>query len=61
MSIKMDKEQVLTVQEVARLLKIHWQTVLNYIKAGRLKAVKIGKGYRITQADLKAFINKNKT
>jgi len=60
-TIKMGEEQVYTVQEIAKLLKIHWQTVLNYIKAERLKAIRIGKNYRITRADLDNFIQENKT
>ncbi len=54
-------EQLYTVQEVADMLKVHWQTVLNYIKRGKLKAVRMGKGYRITRQDINAFINENKT
>jgi excisionase family DNA binding protein len=54
-------QQLYTVQEVANILKVHWQTVLNYIKRGKLKAVRMGKGYRITQQDLDTFIDENKT
>lgn len=52
--------ECLTVEQVAELLKVHWQTVLNYIKSGKIKALKLGKGYRITKRDLDEFINKNK-
>lgn len=45
-----------TVQEVADLLQIHWQSVLTYIKSGKLEAVKLGKGYRISEAALQQFI-----
>lgn len=45
-----------TVQEVADLLKLHWQSVLTYIKNGELEAVKLGKGYRISQKALDGFI-----
>lgn len=54
-------EKIYTVKEVAELLKVHWQTVLNYIKKGKIKAVKIGKNYRVTELDLKSFISENKT
>ncbi|TDC62232.1 DNA-binding protein [Actinomadura sp. GC306] len=40
------------VEEVAELLGLHVRTVRGYIRAGRLKAVRIGKQYRIAQADL---------
>ncbi len=50
-----------TVQEVAELLKLHWQSVLTYIKNGELQAVKLGKGYRISQQALDSFIEKRTT
>lgn len=50
-----------TVQEVADLLKLHWQSVLNYIKKGDLKALKLGKGYRISQQALDNFIDSRST
>ena len=50
-----------TVQEVADLLQIHWQSVLNYIKNGKLKALKLGKGYRISQEALDEFIKNHTT
>ena len=45
-----------TVQEVADTLRIHWQSVLNYIKSGKLQAIKLGKGYRISESALDKFI-----
>lgn len=45
-----------TVQEVADILQVHWQSVLNYINSGKLEAVKLGKGYRISETALKKFI-----
>lgn len=49
----------LTVEQVAELLQIHWQTVLNYIKSGKLDAVRLGKGYRIPKVGLDKFIKQN--
>lgn len=48
-----------TVGQVAELLQVHWQTILNYIKNGKLEAVKLGKGYRITKEALDKFTNQN--
>ena len=45
-----------TVQEVADILQVHWQSVLTYIKSGKLEAVKLGKGYRISETALQRFI-----
>lgn len=50
-----------TVQEVADLLKLHWQSVLSYIKKGELEALKLGKGYRISQTALDSFIARRST
>src|SRR4051794_39027576 len=47
--------QLLTVDEVAQRLNLHAKTVRRYIRAGRLKAKRIGKEYRITRTDLDEF------
>jgi excisionase family DNA binding protein len=44
-----------SVEQVADLLGLHVRTVRGYIRAGRLKAVRIGKQYRIARADLDAL------
>ena len=44
-----------SVEQVADRLGLHVRTVRGYIRDGRLKAVRIGKQYRIAQADLDAF------
>ncbi len=41
-----------SVEEVAARLGLHVRTVRNYVRDGRLKAVRIGKQYRIAAADL---------
>lgn len=44
-----------SVDEVADQLKLHVRTVRGYIRTGRLRAVRIGKQYRIARADLDAL------
>lgn len=44
-----------SVEQVADRLGLHVRTVRGYIRAGRLKAVRIGKQYRIARADLDAL------
>ncbi|MGR6918088.1 helix-turn-helix domain-containing protein [[Actinomadura] parvosata] len=44
-----------TVEQVAELLGLHVKTVRNYVRDGRLPAVRIGKQYRITKQDLATF------
>jgi excisionase family DNA binding protein len=52
---KIDKEY-LTVEEIAEILGIHWQTVLEYIRSGQLEASKVGKSYRISSKTLLVFL-----
>lgn len=44
-----------SVEQVAELLDLHVKTVRGYVRDGKLKAVRIGKQYRIAREDLEAF------
>jgi excisionase family DNA binding protein len=46
---------LLSVDQVAEILKLHVRTVRNYVRDGRLKATRIGKQYRIALGDLESF------
>ena len=48
-------EEVYTVEQFAERLKLHPKTVLRFIKDGRLRAVKVGKSYRILRSDMEAM------
>ncbi len=48
-------EEVYTVEQFAERLKLHPKTVLRFIKEGRVRAVKVGKSYRILRSDLEAM------
>jgi excisionase family DNA binding protein len=45
-------EEVLTVHEVARYLRVHPMTVQRWCRTGDLPAAKIGRAYRIKKDDL---------
>jgi excisionase family DNA binding protein len=47
---------VLTVEEVARALRISEDSVRAMIKRKTLPAIKVGKSYRIKQSDLDALM-----
>jgi excisionase family DNA binding protein len=48
-------QELYSVEQVADRLGLHVRTVRNYVREGRLKAVRIGKQYRIAREDLEAM------
>ena len=46
------EDKLYTVEQVAERLGLHVKTVRNYVREGRLKAVRIGKSYRVAAGDL---------
>src|SRR2546423_5129470 len=51
-------DELYSVEQVAERLGLHVRTVRSYVRDGRLQAVRIGKQYRIAQADLAALIGR---
>ena len=47
--------ELYSVEQVAARLGLHVKTVRNYVREGKLKAVRIGKQYRIAGEDLAAL------
>ena len=52
----LDKDVVLTTKQATRYLKISKPTYLKYIRLGRIKAVKAGKGWKVHQSELHRFL-----
>lgn len=50
-----------TATELAEKLRVNVMTIYRYIKAGRLKAHKIGKEFRIDKKEFENFLHKTKT
>ena len=48
-------QELYSVEQVAERLGLHVRTVRAYVRDGRLKALKIGKQYRIARPDLEDF------
>jgi excisionase family DNA binding protein len=48
-----------TVQQISDMLDIHPKTIQRYIREGKLRASKVGKGWRITGHDLSTFVESN--
>ena len=51
---------VYTVKQVAEILQCDTETVRNYIRKDKLEASKLGNRYRITEEDLKKFLQNQK-
>lgn len=49
------QEQYFTVEQIAQMLQMHPKTVQRYIREGKLHAVKVGKGWRVSGHDLSIF------
>jgi len=49
------KETFYTVEQISQMLTIHPKTIQRYIREGRIRAVKIGKSWRISGHDLSRF------
>ncbi len=51
-----EKDMVLTTEEAIEYLKISKPTFLKYIRLGRIRATKAGKGWRILLSELNRFL-----
>jgi excisionase family DNA binding protein len=51
-----EPQEFLTVAEVAEILKLNQQTVRNWIDAGKLPAVHVGRRVRIRRSDFDRLI-----
>lgn len=55
----MAQERWLTVPEVADVLRVHPETVREWLRAGRMRGVRIGRrsGWRISESQLGEFLS----
>lgn len=50
------KEQLMTPDEVAERLSISAHTVRGYIRTGRIRAIKVGRLWRVRESDLQEYM-----
>ena len=50
------RPQLLTVSEVAEMLRVSDMTVYRLIKAGDLPAVRVGRSFRVSDSDVDAYL-----
>lgn len=52
------RARLLTVLEVADQLRVSTMTVYRLIKSGELRAMRVGKSYRLREEDIDAYLSK---
>jgi len=57
----MPRDNYQTVKEVADRLHLNEATVRGWIRTGALRAIEIGKGWRIADSDLQRFLSDHAT
>jgi excisionase family DNA binding protein len=50
-------EDLYTVKEAAVKLKVSERSVLDWLRAGKLRGLRAGKAWRIKESDLEAFLH----
>jgi excisionase family DNA binding protein len=50
-------DRLLTVAEVAGVMRVSNMTVYRLIKSGQLAAIRVGKNYRIRESDMNRYLN----
>ena len=51
----------MTTHEIAELLKVSEATVRNWIHEGELRAIRVGREFRVAAKDLEAFFEAHET
>jgi len=51
-----NKERLLSPEEVAKRLAISPKTVREYLREGRIKAMKVGRLWRVRESDLQQYL-----
>lgn len=55
-----NQDDIMTVSEVAKYLKISEVTTYKFVQEGKIPAFKLGRNWRINRIDLQEFIEKQK-
>jgi excisionase family DNA binding protein len=57
----MNTQEFYTAKEISEKLKLNVMTIYRYINAGKLKAYKIGKEFRVEKQEFEEFLNRVST
>ncbi|MBP6949150.1 MAG: helix-turn-helix domain-containing protein [Candidatus Pacebacteria bacterium] len=59
--MKKQEKEFYKAEDLAEKLDVNIMTIYRYIKAGRLKAYKIGKEFRVEKSEFESFLKKAST
>ncbi len=54
--LSQEEDTILTTQEACDYLRISRPTYVKYVHTGRIKATKVGKGWRVLKSELDRFL-----
>lgn len=54
-------DEFYTAEELAEKLRVNIMTIYRYIKAGKIKAYKFGKEFRVEKNEFESFLKKSST
>ena len=52
----MIEDKIMTVEEVAKYLRVHFQTVLKLLRDGSIRAQKVGRSWRILKSEVDKYL-----
>ncbi len=56
-----NEQEFYLAEELAEKLRVNVMTIYRYIKAGKLKAYKFGKEFRVEKSEFESFLKKSST
>jgi excisionase family DNA binding protein len=57
--VRMDEDRYWTPKQIADRLQVDVHTINRWIREGKLKAIRLGKQYRIPDSEIRAFIERS--
>jgi excisionase family DNA binding protein len=55
----MEEDRYWTPEEIAERLKLNVRTVVRWITSKRLKAIRVGKQWRVPDSEIRAFVEQS--
>lgn len=50
-------EDLLTIEDISKILRLKLLTVYRWVESGKIRGIKIGKGWRFKKGEVERFLN----